>query len=124
VQIPVPWIDLHEALAGHVAPLAQIRAQLVGVWEPLSSRTHSGVAEVPVGAAGQSDVFLQTGEQKLPLRPVTCTGFSPFGQVPAFGSAHGLVPGGAGGGGGPGGPGGPGGAGGPLVMMKELLAEA
>lgn len=81
VQMPMPEMAWHEAPDGQPPlpePGWQIRAHWVGEEEPGFSRTHSGLAVVPVGAAGHG----QDGEQKEPDTPVICTASSPDEQVP------------------------------------------
>ena len=127
--MPVPWMALHDALAGQstlapvtasLAPGLQISAQLEGVFEGGISSTHFGWAVAPAGAAGQGAVALHAGEQNFPATPVMETAFSLVEHAPAFGSSYCGEPGGAGGAGGEG-PGGVGGAGGPDVMVNVVF---
>ena len=95
--MPVPEMDLHEALFGHASlePSAlfsdgvQMRAHWVGLDEPWVSSTHSGLAVAPSGTSlgHLRKRPVHAGEQNEPWTPVIWTAVSPSWHGPAFGSS-------------------------------------
>jgi hypothetical protein len=72
--MPEPWTDWHEPVPHWLGPPGvHTKAHFLSLPE---ERAHWGVAVSPAGTSVGQALLAQSGAQKLPAMPVTCTAVS------------------------------------------------